>query len=139
MVLPEDFDIPCQVQKVHGEVPFWMEFISVNDTEEETYQNSADAPTGKAHALMYLNSRHWNEGKDKRSVLIANNNGQRTKPTYQTRRYNRMVFFADCLNPGRVCCKILETHPESISFFTNMINGAYGVGWVYIFEECVSR
>lgn len=139
MVLPEDFRLPCQVQKVRGGVPRRMRFIPVSQTETEAYGNDPYAGCSKAHALMYLNSRHWNENKDKRNLLVSASAGLGSgrQKVLQSRRYNRVVFFADCLNGGKVCCKILETQPESVQFFTNMMHGGYGVGWIYVFEEYV--
>jgi len=141
MVLPEDFQLPCQVQKVHDGVPHWMEFIPVDESETDTYLNNPDAHCNKAHVLMYLNSRHWNENKEKRAMLVSSNagNGTARQKIWQSRKYNRIAFFADCLNGGHVCCKILETQPESLKFFANMIHGGYGVGWIYVVEEYVFR
>lgn len=139
MVIPEDFTLPCQVQKVKDGVPHWMEFIAVDETETEAYLNNPDAPCSKAHVLMYLNSRHWNENKEKRAMLTTSSTGSGAgrQKIYQSRKYNRIAFFADCMNGGHVVCKILDTQPDSLRFFTNMIHGGYGIGWVYVVEEYV--
>jgi len=137
MVVPGDFTVPCQAIKIPEGVPHWMRFIGVDRTEDSAYHEDPDAHNNKAHVLVYLNSKHWNEGKEKRAAVFSTSTGtgaNRTKTT-QIRKYNRMAFFADCLQPGRVCCKVTNTHHDSVKFFTHMIHGGYGVGWVYIFEE----
>ncbi len=146
MVLHEDLQVPCQVQKVQ-EVPHWLDFISVRDTERVAYAEDPDAYCNKAHILMYLNSRHWNENKEAQTLVLSNNtsfrnyqntaSGVRQKTQHNKTRYNRMTFFADCLDAGRVCCKVLETQADSVNFFDNMSHGGYGIGWIYILEEYV--
>jgi len=140
VLLPEDFALPCQVQKVE-EVPNWMEFLSVLTTESDAYCHDPEAHSDKMHVLLYLSSRHWNEAKDKKALVVSNygsgSSGGNKNKTHQTRKYNRMAFFADLLSPGRVCCKITDTQHESLGFFENMIHGGYGIGWIYILEEYV--
>jgi len=135
MIIAEDLKVPPMVQNVR-EVPHWMNFIPVDNTEMEQYQSDPDAKTNHAHLLMYLNSRHWND-KENKQMLISNNmrGGGAKQINSQSRKYNRIIFFADCLKPGRVCCKLLDTHGESLTFFKNMIHSQYGVGWIYVYEE----
>ena len=139
MLVAGDFTVPSQVQKVPDGVPSFMQFISVKETESDAYGHNPEAHTEKMHLLLYLNSRHWNETRDKKSLVVSNYGGgsSGSKKTYQSRKYNRMAFFADLLSPGRVCCKIMDTQHESLRFFDNMIHGAHGIGWIYILEEYV--
>jgi hypothetical protein len=135
MVLPCDLQLPLLVSKVQ-KIPPWIEFIPVSTTEKEEYQQDPDAKNDKAHLLMYLSSRHIG-GKNKQAMVSnrsksTNDNGQKGR---DYKNYNRIVFFADCLQPGRVCSKILESQPASLTFFANMIHGGFGVGSLYVIEE----
>lgn len=124
------------VQKLQT-VPHWLEFIPVDRTETEAYLQQPDSKTDKAHLFLYLNSHHWNENKDKKQMEISRNakgGGGRQAQAY-FKRYNRIAFFADCMKEGRVCSKIMETHADCVKFFDNMVNGSYGIGWVYLVEE----
>ena len=135
MVLPSDLQLSLLVSKVQ-KIPPWMEFIPVSATEMESYQQDPDAKNNKAHLLMYLSSRHIG-GKNKQTMVSnrsrsTSDNGQKGR---NYKNYNRIVFFADCLQPGRVCSKILESQAASHTFFSHMIYGGFGVGSLYVIEE----
>jgi hypothetical protein len=141
MVQPHQLDVPVQVQKIKNGVPMVMEFIPAETTASEEYGEEPTARTSKALLLLYLNSKHEKENKEKgqtqQKLLTSKSSGRgdQLKQSYGAKRYNRIVFFADLLNPGKVVCKILETHADSVSFFANMAHGGFGVGWCYVIEE----
>lgn len=133
MVRASDLALPQLVQKV-GSVPYWIDFIPVEDTERDSYHNDPDAKSNKAHLLLFLNYRHIS-GKKQTLVSNRSKGGDSNQKAKEYKNYNRIVFFADCLNGGRVCTKILESPAASVSFFENMMHGQYGVGWLYVMEE----
>ena len=147
MVLPSDLEVPVEVaDKVRGGVPPFLEFIPVANLLQPKYHREPDAKDDKALLLMLLNVKHWKEGRDKSSMVIShhnkmslyaqgNNANQRQKTGNSTCRCNRMLFFADCLNPPCVVVKILEQHSDSVKFFGNMSHCGYGVGCFYVVEE----
>jgi len=139
VVLPEDMTLPSKVEKVKNGVPHWLEFIPVDITDRDSYAEDPAAHCNKAHLIFYLNSRHWNESKEKTKTIYSNKNasGNAQRKTLPSKRYNRIAFFADCLKAGQVCAKILEAHSDSLSFFENMRDGGYGIGWCYVLEEYV--
>ena len=117
MVLPSDLQLPKLVSKVQR-IPPWIEFIPVSTTETEEYQQDPDAKNNKAHLIMYLSSRHIG-GRNKQMMLSnrfksTSDNGQKGR---NYKNYYRIVFFADCLQPGRVCSKISESQAASHTFF----------------------
>jgi hypothetical protein len=130
MLLPEDLQIPMQVQNVTS-VPPWLTFISVEETLAPAYHDDPDAKTNKAHLLMFLNMRH----NPKKQLVAYNRTKGDNNAKQPTKNYNRIVFFADCTTQGRVCAKVLETSAESMKFFENVIHGQYGVGNLYVVEE----
>jgi len=138
-VEPYELEVPKKIQNIKNGVPMVMKFIPVETIATEEYARDPEARSSKALLLFYLNSKHEQENKkqDKQKVLTSsiNKKGEQTKQTYGAKRYNRIVFFADLLHSGKVCCKILETHPETIAFFANMSLGGFGVGSCYVIEE----
>lgn len=145
MVDPFELEVARSVSKIKDGVPIDLEFIAVKTTETDRYQGEAGAKTDKAHLLMVLSPRHYNECRDKRSMAVnsgsnrtfmGSGSGDKRQKTYNnSARYNRIVFYADCLDPGRVVCKILETHKESVQYFNNMLHNGLGVGSLYVVEE----
>lgn len=135
MVELNDLSVPVEVDQLRDGVPPWTQFISVKETQLEEFKNDPEAPQDKAHLLLYLNSRHWTENKEEKNVYVSGNGSGPKKKNPVFKRYNRIAFFADCMEEGRVCCKILETQAETLHFFNHMFRDGFGIGWMYVNEE----
>ena len=145
MVSPSQLEVARSVSKIQDGVSMDLTFIAVKETETNHYQGEPGSKSDKAHLLMVLSPRHYNECRDKRSMVVnngsnrtymASSSGDKRQKTYNNNaRYNRIIFYADCLDPGRVVCKILETHKDSVQYFNHMLHNGLGVGSLYVVEE----
>jgi len=138
MVVATDLTVPGQVQKVPNGVPPYLKFIPVKDTKVEKYVEDPESCCDKAHLVVFLNFKHWNENKEhkeKNKMLMASKGAGSKEAKFGGRKYNRIAFFADCLDNGSVCCKVLETQKDSTTFFDNMMFAGFGVGSMYVVEE----